>query len=72
MKNYAHIVSVDSEKKLLKIYRLFDDDRREFLTECPIDEISAKSDWDKFSLFAQQLGENILMDSPAARQSMEI
>lgn len=72
MKNFSHVVSIDSEKKLLQIYRLFDDSKKEFLTECSIDGISAQNNWDKFAQFAQQLGENILMDSPSARQVMDI
>lgn len=72
MKTFSHIVSIDPEKKLLKIYRLFEDSQKEFLTERSIEGISAQKDWGKFSQFAQQLGENILMDSPVARQIMNI
>jgi hypothetical protein len=65
--DFAHIVSVDKSTRALKIERLYSDGRRELLTTTNIPKPSDSST-DVVARFALQLGENLLLDSPAARE----
>jgi hypothetical protein len=65
--DFAHIVVIDKSTRTLRIERLYPDGRRELFTATNIPLPSGKSE-DLVSKFALQLGENILLDSPAARE----
>ncbi len=72
MESFAHTIEIDEKNRLLKIFRLFQDGRREFFTSTELPDINAHDEWDSFEAFAKQLGENILMDSPSARKILEL
>lgn len=63
--DFAHVVTIDSSTRTLKIERLYQDGRRVLFTATNIPEISDKS---MAARFACDLGENLLLDSPAARE----
>ena len=65
--SFAHIVSIDKSTRTLKIERLYPDGRRELFTATNIPTPSDSSG-DVVTKFALQLGENLLLDSPAARE----
>lgn len=64
--DFAHVVVIDRTKRTLKIERFYPDGRRELFTETNIPSLSGISE-DVVAKFARQLGENVLLDSPAAR-----
>ncbi len=66
MKNFKHLIEIDKGK--LIIYRIFDNGTKELFTETALPDINAGDDGDAFAKFSQQLGENVLMDSPLARK----
>jgi hypothetical protein len=68
--DFAHLIEIDTNARLLKIHRVFMDGRRHFLTEMPLPAHDGDQLGDRFAQFARVLGENILMDSPAARRTL--
>jgi hypothetical protein len=65
---FAHIVSIDKLSRKLIIERLYPDGRRELLTETALPDASADRSTAKVDAFALSLGENLLLDSPSARE----
>lgn len=65
--DFAHIVSIDRSTRTLKIERLYPDDERQLFTITSI-PIPSDNSGDIVARFALQLGENLLLDSPAARE----
>jgi hypothetical protein len=65
LETFSHLVEIDEIARRLKIYRLFSDGRRQLYTEADLPPHS--SDSLAYAEFAKTLGENILLDSPAAR-----
>jgi hypothetical protein len=65
--DFAHIVAVDKSTRTLKIERLYPDGRRELFTATNI-PLPSDSSGSVVAKFASQLGENLLLDSPAARE----
>lgn len=63
--HFSHLIEIDESARLLKIHRIFADGRRHLLTETPLPSNAKGS---KYAEFARVLGENILLDSPAARR----
>lgn len=63
--NFSHLIEIDESARLLRIHRVFADGRRHLFTETPLPSDSKGS---KYAEFARVLGENILLDSPAARR----
>lgn len=72
MKNYKHLVEVDEDNRRLVIHRVLGNGAQEFFTETRLPDVTLDGDWDTFEDFAKQLGENILMDSPAARKFFKL
>jgi hypothetical protein len=66
--NFSHIVVVDRASRTLKVERLYPDGRRELFTITDIPKTSSDCCGDVVSVFALKLGENLLLDSPAARE----
>ena len=66
--NYSHVLEIDEEKRLLTIYRVFPDRTKQLFTSVFIPRKTVSEDPEVFRSFAQTLGENVLMDSPAARR----
>lgn len=69
---FDHIVKISEEESKLYIYRMYEGGRQELFTSVELPKISFDSDTEEFRKFAQQLGENILIDSPIARKALSI
>jgi ABC-type molybdate transport system permease subunit len=65
---FAHIVSVDKQSRKLIIERLYADGRRELFTETALPDASTGLSMTTVDAFALALGENLLLDSPNARE----
>lgn len=72
MKNFKHVIEIDEKSNKLRIFRHFEDGAQDLYTETELPDISAHDEWGKFEEFARQLGENLLMDSPAARRLLSL
>lgn len=68
--NFSHLIEVDEGARLLRIHRVFPDGRRHLFTKTPLPPRMTDKSGFKHSEFARQLGENILLDSPAARRAL--
>ena len=66
--SFSHLVEIDEAARVLRIHRVFPDGRRHLYTETPL---PADSKGSKYAEFARTLGENILLDSPAARRILD-
>jgi len=71
MRPYDHLVQIDEDTRVLKIYRLDADGTRTFYTSTELPQSSGWKD-DRLAAFAKQLGENLLMDSPVARKLLSL
>jgi hypothetical protein len=67
--DFAHIVTIDPSTRTLKIERLYQDGRRELFTAMSIPDSSDES---MVTRFVYELGENLLLDSPAARRLLDL
>jgi hypothetical protein len=65
--NFAHVVTVDGPTRTLKIERLYPDGRRELYTATNI-PMPSSGPTGAVAKLASQLGENLLLDSPTARE----
>jgi hypothetical protein len=63
--NFSHLIEIDESSRVLRIHRVFADGRRQLFTETPMPAGTVGS---QYAEFARTLGENILLDSPAARR----
>jgi hypothetical protein len=68
--NFSHLIQIDETARLLRIHRVFEDGRQHLFTETPLPPRGADSESSQFTEFARILGENILLDSPAARRAL--
>jgi len=68
LETFSHLVEIDEIARRLKIYRIFADGRRQLYTEADLPPHN--SDSSAHTEFARTLGENILLDSPAARSAL--
>jgi hypothetical protein len=66
--NFSHLIEIDENARLLRIHRIFPDGRRHLFTETPLPPRTADPNDTQHAEFARLLGENILLDSPAARR----
>lgn len=62
---FDHLVRVNQETRELFIYRVSSNGQLSLFTKAPLP--MAKGWTEEFSSFARTLGENLLVDSPAAR-----
>ena len=66
MNNFDHVVHIDSDAREIRIYRLDPAGERSLFTTV---KLPSTRGWTAdLESFAKQLGENLLLDSPAARQ----
>jgi hypothetical protein len=65
---FSHLIEIDENARLLRIHRIFPDGRRHLFTETPLPPRTTDSKGPQYAQFARLLGENILLDSPAARR----
>lgn len=68
MSNFDHLIQIDTEKRELVIFRIENDGSKVFYTSTPLPDLDMSESIDGFQDFARQLGENILLDSPAIRR----
>jgi hypothetical protein len=66
--NFSHLIEIDEAARLLRIHRIFADGRRHLFTETPLPSRMDDPKGSQYAEFARLLGENILLDSPAARR----
>jgi hypothetical protein len=64
--DFAHIVTIDRNSRKLSIDRLHPDGSRVFLTSVALP--TSEGSEAVIDKFAFELGENLLLDSPAARE----
>jgi hypothetical protein len=67
---FSHLVEIDEVNRRLKIYRVFSDGRKQFYTETELPPRTVDPSSPVYTEFARILGENILIDSPAARRAI--
>lgn len=65
---FSHLVEIDEASGCLTIYRVFADGKRHLYTTVPLPPRIDDADSSAYEAFARTLGENILLDSPAARK----
>jgi hypothetical protein len=69
MENYAHLIEIDEETRSLTVFRVDSDTgQRTLYTSVDIPPADVEPGEVQFREFARQLGENLLLDSPAARR----
>lgn len=69
---YSHVVEIDEVRRVLEIYRMYPDGRRQLFTSVDVPKKSFSADEHGFRDFARLLGENLLVDSPVARRLLGI
>jgi hypothetical protein len=70
MKPYDHLVHIDEATREVVIYRVDAEGRRSLYTRAPL---PSTEEWKpEVDAFAKLLGENLLMDSPAARKLLNL
>lgn len=67
---FSHLIEIDETARLLRIHRVFPDGRKHLYTETALPPRTADSRVSQHADFARLLGENILLDSPAARRAL--
>ena len=67
---YDHLVCIDEEAKEVVIYRVDSNGKRRLYTKAPLPE--ARRENSELESFARMLGENLLLDSPAARRLLDL
>jgi len=70
MSEHNHLVCIDEESRRLIVYRLSAEGKKTLFTDIAL---PSEQGWSiDLERIAKQLGENLLMDSPAARRLLEI
>lgn len=69
---YCHLVEVDADKRMLVIHRVYSDARKELFTQVEVPTGEAVLDKRKVDEFCRMLGENLLIDSPSARELLRL
>ena len=64
--NYCHLIEIDEKERLLTIYRV-NEAERQLYTSVKLPEGNWRENPKIFHEFCKTLGENILLDSPLAR-----
>ena len=67
---FVHLVAIDVDARLLRIYRIFPDGHKHLFTETPLPPRTVGPKDARHAEFARLVGENILLDSPAARRAL--
>ncbi|MCW2317650.1 hypothetical protein M2322_003214 [Rhodoblastus acidophilus] len=70
--DYAHFVSIDRKLRRITIERIFPNGRREMFTTMNVPDVSSERSGAVIDKLAFELGDNILLDSPAARELLEL
>ncbi len=70
--SFSHLIEIDESSRQVKIYRVFHDGEKQLYTETVLPAKTLDEDRKGFEEFTRILGENILIDSPAARRVLGI
>jgi hypothetical protein len=68
MEKFAHLVAVDEQQRRLSIYRAIESGERDLYTYVDFPPDIFDADRKAYDGFLRLLGENLIMDSPAARR----
>lgn len=68
MNSYDHVLHFDTKTREIQIHRLDSSGERSFFTSVKLPE--SRGWTPELESLARQLGENLLMDSPAARKML--
>jgi len=69
---FSHLVEIDDASKQLTIYRVLSNGEKQLYTQTDLPSKTVDEDKQGFEEFARALGENILIDSPIARNILKI
>ena len=69
---FSHLVEMDASKRLLVVYRVYADGRRELFTQVDLPTDTAAKNKGQLDEFCRMLGENLLLDSPDARNLLRL
>jgi hypothetical protein len=68
MNSYDHVLHVDADSREIRIYRMDSTGEQSLYTSVKLPESLGWTP--ELESFARQLGENLLLDSPAARKML--
>jgi hypothetical protein len=66
---HSHLVEIDSRTRKLIVQRVYADGRKELFTQVDLPAATTSAALDEF---CRMLGENLLLDSPAARELLNL
>jgi len=69
---FSHLVEFDEGRNMAVINRLFEDGSKVLYVEVPISIVNEESIESAFRKYAQRIGEDIILDSPGARNLLGI
>jgi hypothetical protein len=70
---YSHLIDIDPVTRVVSIFRIFPDNKeKQFYNSVELPQGSIEGDRERFDRFARLLGENILLDSPQAREALGV
>jgi hypothetical protein len=70
MNTHDHLVQIDPQSRSLSIFRVDAAGKKTLFTKV---DLPSSTGWQPaFEHFAKQLGENLLLDSPAARELLKL
>ena len=72
MTDFSHLIEINESTRLIRIHRVFPDGHMHLFTEMPFPPRVPDSGKGSYAEIARLLGENVLLDSPAARRSLGI
>ena len=67
--DFSHLVEIDESIRMLRIDRVFPDGGKDLFTEIQLPPRTVNLKGSRYE-FTRTLGENILLDSPAARRAI--
>ena len=69
---WDHLLKIDRKTQILHIYRVFNDGSQDLYTSVELPNLSSKTSNEQFESFSRMLGENLLLDSPIARDLLDL
>ena len=66
--NHSHLVEFDEDLKRVTIYRVLEDGKKVLFTYLELADYMKRNPSHSYQDMARSLGENIFLDSPAARR----
>lgn len=69
---YSHLVEIDERTRALIVQRVYADGRKELFTQVDLPTATTSASKKSLDEFCQVLGENLLLDSPAARELLNL